>query len=498
MSSSNETINKQSVTMTLDQEKGVSSNSSSSSLALDWELDDEEKKHLKSYYRKSDLRITLFFCVGFMLDFMVRITISGAKIVGIVEKLNLNESDFNVALSLFYIGHMLFQIPSNIILKTTKPTLWMMFLLIGMGGVTMATAAVTGKTSLYICRIVLGIIEAGYPAGSLYFLYSWYPRSEVGKRIGYFYSFAAVSNVIEGPINAGLSKIKSNALQQWQWPFLIIGILPCVWGIIGLFMVRDYPQTASFLTLEERKVIHKVLSSQGNKTNQKGFSWKQARFALTNWSIWVCCIMGFAAQVLFNAGALFGPVLLKSMGFSTEMANGFNAIPNIFGFLSLVFSGWVVNMVGSTGITQAVCEAVAAIGFILCVATTQKAALIAGFCIFVIATAPGMALAPAWVSSNQAGTTKPVIASALISAVASFGGFTTSYIYRDQDAPRYILGHAVGIALCGVVIVTSLPLTWLLHRENRKRDSSNSDISHLNEQEIIDLCDRHPEFRYRI
>ncbi|KAJ1917563.1 hypothetical protein H4219_003126 [Mycoemilia scoparia] len=498
MSLSNESINKQPVTMTLDQEKGVSSNSSTSSLVLDWELDEEEKKHLKSYYRKSDLRITLFFCIGYMLDFMTRISISGAKTVGIIEDLNLKESDFNVALSLFYIGHLLFHIPSNIILKATKPTLWMMFLLVGMGGVTMATAAATGKISLYLCRIAIGIIEAGYPAGSLYFFYSWFPRSEVGKRIGYLYSFAAVSNVIEGPINAGLSKIKSNALQQWQWVFLIIGILPCVWGIVGLFMVRDYPQTASFLTDEEKSVINKVLSSQGNKTDQKGFSWKQAKLALSDWNIWVCCVMGFAAQALFNAGALFGPVLLKSMGFSTEMANGLNAIPNIFGFLSLVFSGWIVNMVGSTGITQAVCEAVAAIGFILCVATTQKAALIAGLCIFVIATAPGMALAPAWVSSNQAGTTKPVIASALISAVASFGGFTTSYIYRDQDAPRYILGHAVGIALCGVVVVTSLLLAWLLHRENHKRENSNTDISHLNKQEIIDLCDRHPEFRYRI
>ncbi|KAJ1919182.1 hypothetical protein H4219_002129 [Mycoemilia scoparia] len=482
----------------VDEENGLASSRVSTIIGKNSELSDEEKEHLRQYYRKCDLRITLFFCVGYMLDFMVRTSISGAKIVGMIDALKLKPSDFNVALSLFFIGHMLFQIPSNIILKSTRPTLWIMTLLFAMGVCCMSTAAVKGEISLYACRIVLGIVEAGYPAGSLYFLYSWFPRVEVGKRIGYFYSFAAVSNVIEGPLNAGLSKIVDSKIAPWQWVFLILGALPCLWAIVGLFIVSDYPQEAGFLTLEEKRAISKVFKQQGNKSDKKEFNWKQARLAFCDWRIWICCVIGLAAHMVFHAGALFGPVLLKSLGFSSEMSDGLNAIPNVFGFIALASSGFVVNRIGSTGLTQAIYEAVATIGFIVAVVAPHKGSQIAGLFIFIIATAPGMALAAAWVSSNQAGTTKPVIASGLISAGASFGGFITSFIYRDQDAPRYILGHSVCIGLCVLVVILSLLLTWLLSRENRHRDETFFDLSKLSEQEVADLCDRHPSFRYRI
>ncbi|KAJ1678494.1 hypothetical protein EV182_003934 [Spiromyces aspiralis] len=480
----------------INDDKSFSSTSTSFSGPL--ELTKEDTKHLKRYYRKCDYRITLYLGIAYAFDYISREAISAARVANLIETLHLKPFEFNIALALFFVGHLLFQVFSNIILKKTKPSWWMSFLIVGTGAVSMSTAASQNHIGLYMCRLALGVIEAGIPAGALFIMFSYYPRNELGKRIGFFYGFASISNVISGPINAGITKIHSSTIQSWRIIFLLLGGLMCLWGLLGLLFLRDYPQTASFLSAQEKRVIEKVMRAQGNRAASIRFSKKQLIDALTDGKIWSCCVIGLCGHILFNAGALLGPVMLSSYGFSQEMSNGLNAIPNVFGFLLLAFSGTIVNRIGSTGFFLAGVESVSLVGFILALAVPYRAAQIIGLFIFTIFTSPGIALPAAWVSSNLAGTTKPVIASALISAVGSSGGGITALIYRDQDKPRYFLGNSFSVGCCVIAIVLALFQTWYLKKENRRRDINPKDISHFTEQEVIDLCDRHPDFRYRV
>ncbi|KAJ2512565.1 hypothetical protein GGI11_004695, partial [Coemansia sp. RSA 2049] len=106
--------------------------------------------------------------------------------------------------------------------------------------------------------------------------------------------------------------------------------------------------------------------------------------------------------------------------------------------------------------------------------------------------------APAWMLANLQGNTKPAMAAAFSSAVGGLGPLATAFVYRDKDSPTFRLGHSVCLSMTVAAAIATLVLYVVLRRENAKRDRSPADISDLTPEQVLDLADNHPDFRYKL
>ncbi|KAJ1966466.1 hypothetical protein GGI12_000041 [Dipsacomyces acuminosporus] len=459
-------------------------------------LSADEALAYKRYLRKTDVRLALFICFGYMCSFLNRVALSQAKPVGVVRDMHM--SDITVALSIFYVSYLVFQVPSNIILKHVRPSIWLSFLAAAWSIAGACGALAKSQGGIIAVRFFIGAFEAGFTAGVIAVYASWYPRDQLSKRLGWMYSSASLASMWAGPAAAGLGSIRSSVLKPYQILFIFYGCISFAWSLAAFFVVKDYPETCSFLSKDEKSVIKKIMIQQGTRGKVGEFSRTQLLRSLLDWRIWVWSVIAFSANITAYTGPLFAPIFSVEMGFGRVAGQGMSAIPNFCSFLVSFFSGSLIRLAGSTSATVVYAQLFNIIGLAMAVATTNSAARFVGLCIFNAASIIAVPSFPAWAVSNQSGTTKTAIASAMVSSVGAFGGFATSYMYPAKDAPRYIPGHISNIAICVFVAVSTIALRLTLQLANRRRERNPADISGLTEEEVADLGDRHPAFRYRL
>lgn len=151
---------------------------------------------------------------------------------------------------------------------------------------------VTGFASLSICRILLGVAEAGYFPAATYLLTIWYCRFECQFRFGIFYGAASLAGAFSGLLAFGLSHMDGvGGLEGWRWIFVMEGVITVVVGLMTPLILPDSPDCATFLTEEERALLkHRLEEDSGTakgkvQTNEK-FQWKFLKAALLDWKIW--------------------------------------------------------------------------------------------------------------------------------------------------------------------------------------------------------------------
>ncbi|KAG1090697.1 hypothetical protein G6F42_019628 [Rhizopus arrhizus] len=146
----------------------------------------ENSKLNKVLVRKLDKRLLPLLCVLYLLSYIDRSNIGNAKLGGLEEDLNMSKSQYQWSLSIFYFSYVIFDLPSNIIMRRWRPSYWLGILMFCWGAVATAMAASTSFAGLAICRFLLGLFEAGFFPGVIYFMSLWYTRKEYGRRIGFF------------------------------------------------------------------------------------------------------------------------------------------------------------------------------------------------------------------------------------------------------------------------------------------------------------------------
>jgi MFS family permease len=139
----------------------------------------------------------------------------------------------------FFIGYALLEVPSNLILHRVGARVWMARIMVTWGLVSAATAFVSGPTSYYAVRFALGIAEAGFFPGVIYYLTTWYPRSARAQSYGLFYFGAPLALMFGGPLSGLFVAHDAFGLHGWQIMFIVEGLAACLGGIVVLFALAD-------------------------------------------------------------------------------------------------------------------------------------------------------------------------------------------------------------------------------------------------------------------
>jgi MFS family permease len=277
-------------------------------------------------------------------DYLDRVNLGNARTLNndtpednIVTTLNLTGQRYNVAVALFFVPYVLMEFPSNIMLKYFSPSKWISRIMVSWGIITVCTAAVTTYGGLLAVRICLGLAEAGFFPGIMMYLCFWYKPEERATRMAIFASSIAVAGAFGGLLATGISFLNGKSgLAGWQWLFVLEGIPAVIVGVMVWFMLPDYPQTASWLTAEERAFAVKRLGPYAPSMTDKHWDSKVAKKTLADPFFWLFAAQYFLMTNSLNAFGYFAPTIVASLGFQGYNAQLLTVPPNVFAMIIIV------------------------------------------------------------------------------------------------------------------------------------------------------------------
>ncbi|KAK2463980.1 hypothetical protein APHAL10511_004031 [Amanita phalloides] len=456
----------------------------------------------RKLWLKIDLRLLPILSLMFLMSNMDRGNIGNAKLEGLVTQLHLTGHRYNTILTAFLVPYCALQCLSNIVLKKFRPSRWLPGITTMWGIFVMATGFVKNYHELLCLRVLLALAEAGLIPGVLYYLTLWYPRDRLQTRIAIFIGGPALAGAFSGLIAYGISFMSgTRGYLGWSWILILEGAATVVVGIIGFFVMVDLPADAGFLTPQERAfVVHKKKYDNSSLGEEEHFEIRHLWATLLDWQVWlhIFIFMSFIAPV--NGLTYFLPTLINNFGFSAVISQLLTIPPYLTAFVLLYSFAYFSDRIQLRSPFMLAGQICCVIGFAVCISNISKGVNYMGIFWAVAGCYSGIAGATAWLGTNVAGHYKRGMGIALQLGVGNVASIVIVNVYRAQDAPRFILGHAIELMFVGVgmICVSIAVVSYKLvnrHRDELLRETLGQGGS-LDAEELMKLGDKSPDFRY--
>ncbi len=285
-------------------------------------------------YRKVDVRIVPFLFLCYILAYLDRVNVGFAKLQ-MVKELSLSDAAFATGAGIFFIGYFLFEVPSNVLLKKYGARMWIARIMISWGVISACMIFVRGQWSFYGMRFLLGLAEAGFFPGVIFYLTLWYPSRLRSTRTAWFVAAIAVSGVVGNPISGWIMDSLSGAagLAGWQWLFLSEGIPSVLVGLLVIFYLESSVDEAKWLTSAEKALLARNLEAEDqHKTEHK------LRDAFASGKVWVMCAIYFTLMIGLYGIAFWLPTIVKAFGMRGYLRVGLiTAIPYGVAVVGMIF-----------------------------------------------------------------------------------------------------------------------------------------------------------------
>ncbi|KAI0890121.1 MFS general substrate transporter [Annulohypoxylon maeteangense] len=467
----------------------------------------DEKKIL----RKMDIRLIPPLTVLYLLSYLDRGNIGNAKIEGLQEDLGISSDQYNLCLTVFFFTYGLFEVPSNLILKKLRPSIWLPLIMVVWGIVLTLMGIVRGFHGLLITRLFLGVAEAGLFPGCAYYLTMWYSRHEIQLRQAMFFSAASIAGAFSGLLAFAIAKMDGiGNLEGWRWIFILEGLVTIVIASVAFFVLHDFPETASFLTPKEREFVMFRLKYQGQYqgievgqmqvAQAEEFEWKYVLDAFKDWQIWVNIFVYWGIVCPIYGISLFLPTIIRNLGYSASTAQLMTVpIYIVAAILSVIFA-FLSDRAGKRSPFIISFLLLMIVGFSMCISSTNPRVVYGGVFLAACSMYPAFPGLVTWLSNNLAGSCKRSAGMALQIGIGNLAGAMASNFYRQKDSPRYILGHGLEIGFIGVGIIAALILLVAYTAINKARDKAirQGAGDQFTAEELSAQGDRAVTFRYMI
>jgi MFS family permease len=215
-------------------------------------------------------RLGPFLMLMFVVSFLDRANVGYAK-QALAASVGISERAYALGAGLFFIGYSLCGFPSNLILHRIGAKIWIALLMVGWGIVSMATMFVRGATSFYLLRLLLGVMEAGFFPGIIYYLTLWFPSRVRGHILGIFYLGVPLAMIVGGPLSGWLLELPAGTgLEGWQCMFLVEGFFAVALGLLAYAYLDDRPNCAQWLPHDEKRALEEELGREEQQRRSSG------------------------------------------------------------------------------------------------------------------------------------------------------------------------------------------------------------------------------------
>ncbi|WP_321947684.1 MFS transporter [Paraburkholderia sp. J10-1] len=306
-------------------------------------------------------RLMPILVVMFLISFIDRQNVGFAKLQ-MVHSLNMTETAFGLASSLFFIGYLLFEVPSTLALHRYGARVWLARIMLTWGLITVLMGFTTSMKVFCGLRLALGVAEAGFYPGVIYYLTLWFPQSYRARVLGIFTLGSALANMLGSLVGGWLLSLNGVwGLAGWQWVFIATG-LPAV--LVGIAVFRLLPasyQEARFLNEREKEIVAAAHEREKPEHAEHAQPWK----ALLDPRV-----MLFAATYMLMSTSLYGvtywlPTLVKSFGVSSSVNGLLSMLPWALAVLLLLWLPSKLRRAKSILRTMAIVAALGTLSFLL-------------------------------------------------------------------------------------------------------------------------------------
>ncbi len=316
-------------------------------------------------YRKITWRLVPFLFLCYMVAQIDRFNIGFAKLQ-FVHDLHLNDAIFGVAASMFAVGYVIFEVPSNLMLARigVRKTLLRIMVLWGIFASLLSLAQ--GAYYLYIVRFLLGVAEAGFFPGIIVYLTYWYPDRHRGRIMSLFVIAVPIAGAFGGPLAGILMDHFQGVygLRGWQWLFLLEGVPAVLLGGIAYGYLQDRPEQAGWLSPAEKQVV--IADLEADRSAAPAKPPRNFRAALGDPKIYLMALIYCAYFCSLNTILLWSPTLLRSVGLKTVTAIGWwSGFISITSALGMVIVGYSSDRLMERRWHVALCGIAAAVCFLL-------------------------------------------------------------------------------------------------------------------------------------
>jgi ACS family tartrate transporter-like MFS transporter len=267
--------------------------------------------------RKAAARLLPFLCLLYFVAYLDRVNVGFAALT-MRRDLGLSDSDYGFGAGIFFLGYVLFEVPSNLMLKRFGARRWIARIVITWGLVSIAMAAVNDARSFWTLRFLLGVAEAGFFPGIILYLTFWFPNSARGAVIGYFLLANPLTTVVGAPLSIALLKTHVAGLAGWRTMFILEGIPAILLGIAVLFWLVDSPTDASWLDADESRALEAAV-----RREQDPSSHTSLRAALANPQVWLFGVIYLGLNLSSYGIGFWAPQLIHTVGGFTNTQTGF-------------------------------------------------------------------------------------------------------------------------------------------------------------------------------
>ncbi|MEJ8855230.1 MFS transporter [Variovorax robiniae] len=423
---------------------------------------------------KVSWRLVPFLMFCYFIAYLDRVNIGFAG-ASMSKDLGLTAAAFGGAAGIFFVAYFFFEVPSNLMLERFGARKWIARIMFTWGIITGAQAFVVGETSLNIIRLLLGVAEAGFFPGIIFYLTLWFPSAYRARICGLFMFAIPISTVIGAPISGLLLNLDGmGGLHGWQWMFIIEAIPAVLLTFAVLYYLTDRPKEAKWLTEEEKTWLQQRLDDErANRESAHHMSWKQS---LMNPRVIAFGFLYMAAVIPQYGLSFFLPQIVKAFGGLGNIEIGLiTSLPYAVGSVGMILWSRHSDTTGERKWHTAIPLVFIVVGLIAAAmapsAVTKMIWLcVAGFGFFAVLPV-FWTLPTAYLSGAAAAA-----GIAAINSIGNLGGFFGPKIFGilkdstgSDNAGLYFLA---GCAVVGIVLVLTLGHNPTLERAGAVRPAT--------------------------
>ena len=403
-------------------------------------------------YIKVDLRLLPFLFLCYILAYLDRVNVGFAKLQ-MLKDLSLSDAAFATGAGIFFIGYFFFEVPSNVLLKKFGARMWIARIMITWGIISACMMFVRGEWSFYAMRFILGLAEAGFFPGVIFYLTLWYPSRMRSTRTAWFVAAIAASGVIGNPVSGWVMDSLGGVmnLAGWQWLYLAQGIPSIVVGIWVIFYLNSSIEEARWLSDEEKALLAKNLVAEDrHKTENRLID------AFQSTKVWVLCAIYFTLMIGLYGITFWLPTIVKAFGIQGYLKVGLvTAIPYGVAVIGMILLSLHSDKTGERRLHYVLNVTVGAAGLVCSGVFASNPILAIVFLSFgtlgVIGSMPLFWPLP---SAFLAGTAAAA-GIGIVNSVGNLGGFVgpnipvwAKHFSADKSAALYIIAGILMVGAC--------------------------------------------------
>ena len=416
-------------------------------------------------YKKAAWRLIPFLCLCLVAAYLDRVNVGFAKLQ-MMDDLAFSNTVYGVGAGIFFLGYVLFEVPSNILLHRVGARMWIARIMITWGLIGAAMAFVQTATQFYVLRFLLGVAEAGFIPGAFYFLSCWFPAAWRGRIIALLLSALPLSSILGGPLSGYIMVQFADVggLRGWQWLFLLETTPSLILGFMVTRILVNSPNEAAWLTDTEKKIINDDLARE----NANKQSHTTAASAFTSPLVWQLSAAYFCIASSIYVSIFWMPTLIKQHGETDVMRIGMlTAVPYIAAIFAMYFCNTSSDKHGERRLHTAIPGLIAALGLVL--SWMHFDSLVFTMLALTMAAAGASATQAAFWSVPPSFLTGAAAAAglAVINSVGNIAGFvSTAAVGWIADLTGNAQNSLIifsGLAVLGALLILKLPSHLINH-----------------------------------